>query len=57
MLEILTYWCTLRFLRAVRVQTGGTNNAYWNRLYITSGNAPDMRGVSRHRITRTYGRF
>ncbi|RXL46762.1 hypothetical protein EKD51_12325, partial [Salmonella enterica] len=26
--------CTLRFLRAVRVQTGCANNAWWDRLLI-----------------------
>ncbi|EAM2502466.1 hypothetical protein EKI35_14630 [Salmonella enterica] len=26
--------CTLRFLRAVRVQTGCANNAWWDRLLV-----------------------
>ncbi|ETJ42915.1 hypothetical protein Q604_UNBC03103G0001, partial [human gut metagenome] len=29
MLELLTYQCTLRVLRAVRVQTGCNNYARW----------------------------
>jgi len=30
-LEILTYYSTLRFLRAVRVQTAFNDYAYWDR--------------------------
>ncbi|OVZ99394.1 hypothetical protein CBW53_00770 [Yersinia frederiksenii] len=26
--------CTLRFLRAVRIQTDGNNDAYWDKLFI-----------------------
>ncbi|EAA8858550.1 hypothetical protein EHH91_14180 [Salmonella enterica] len=30
----LTYYVYVRFLRAVRVQTGCANNAWWDRLLI-----------------------
>ncbi|ECD3787504.1 hypothetical protein E0S43_20495, partial [Salmonella enterica subsp. enterica serovar Kandla] len=41
--------CTLRFLRAVRVQTGCANNAWWDRLLIkyAINNRRDHRGTER----------
>ncbi len=31
-MQLHRFTCTLRFLRAVRVQTGCANNAWWDRL-------------------------
>jgi len=47
-LEILTYYSTLRFLRAVRVQTAFNDYAYWDRLigYKPHNDKPrDLAGV------------
>ncbi|ECB4142761.1 TPA_asm: hypothetical protein GI589_17800, partial [Salmonella enterica] len=45
--------CTLRFLRAVRVQTGCANNAWWDRLLVRIRCLPHY--ATRICFTESYG--